>query len=202
MKNEGPLLETLTRRLSETPAEFLAEPRMGSVGQVNVAAVVSDLLDSLGSQPLAINEVEPFTSRQPPRRASAAPTRNRLSLVLVACWLYHADWFRQNRMDRRRLVDFLAGERLARLAELVAAQDFVSDPDHREELARLALQALDLRPKGETVAQAQDRLTTLDSVERERVLAAAREAEERSRAVLEAMASKAAQDAAAKWSRE
>lgn len=202
MKNEGPLLESLTRRLADTPAEFLAEPRVGNVGQVNVAAVVSDLMDSLSGLPLVLDEVDPFTSRGLPRRASAAQARSRLSLVLVTCWLYHADWFRQNRVNRRQLFDFLAGERLTRLAELVTAQDFVSDPDHREELARLALQALDLRPKGETIAQAQDRLTTLDSVERERVLAAARQAEERSRAVLEAMASKAAQDAAAKWSRD
>src|SRR5512147_585410 len=108
MKNEGPLLETLTRRLAETPADFLAEPRIGSIGQVNVAAVVSDLLDTLSGHPLALNEVDPFTSRGLPRRASGVQARNRLSLILVACWLYHDDWFHQNRTDRRRLVDFFA----------------------------------------------------------------------------------------------
>jgi hypothetical protein len=44
MKEEGPLLETLTRRLSECPADFLAEPRIGARGRVHVGAVISDLL--------------------------------------------------------------------------------------------------------------------------------------------------------------
>ena len=45
----GPALERLTRRLAETPEDFLHEPRIGSSGSVHVAAVVQDLLSSLGS---------------------------------------------------------------------------------------------------------------------------------------------------------
>ena len=60
----------------------------------------------------------------------------------------------------------------------------------------------DLRPAGESVAQAQDRLTALSSIERNRLLAASRAAEERSRAIREALARKAAQESADKYTRE
>ena len=91
---------------------------------------------------------------------------------------------------------------LAGLAALVQAERFVDDPDRREELARAALAALDLRPQGETEPQARDRRTTLDSVERHAVLQKTRAAEERARQVREAMARKAAQEAAASYGRE
>jgi hypothetical protein len=88
------------------------------------------------------------------------------------------------------------------VAALVDSQKFVSDPDRREELARLCLKGLGLRPAGESLAQAQDRLTTLDSAERVRVVKAAREAEERARLIREEMARKAAEEAAANYGRE
>jgi uncharacterized protein YoxC len=61
---------------------------------------------------------------------------------------------------------------------------------------------LGLRPGGESESQALDRLTTLNTAERQRVIRAAREAEERARAIREAMAKKAAEEAADKWTRE
>jgi len=54
----------------------------------------------------------------------------------------------------------------------------------------------------QSVAQAQDRLTTLNSAERARVLQAARAAEERARQIRAALVSKAAQESADKWTRE
>ena len=78
----------------------------------------------------------------------------------------------------------------------------VTDPDRREELARLALARLGFRPAGETVAQAQDRLTTLNSAERARVMKAAQVAEQRARQIREALARKAAEESADKWTRE
>lgn len=193
--HEGPVLEKLTRRLAETPPDFLSEPRIGRAGMVNVAAVVSDLVAALGGQPLSAAAAQPFLGMD------AKKDRNGLALVLVACWLLYEDWFQQQVTFSAAAYDFLLNG-LQPLAALVNAPEFVTDPDHREELARLALKALKLRPAGENDTQATDRLTTLDSVERQRVLSASREAEERTRAVLEAMAAKAAQDAAAKWSRE
>lgn len=59
----------------------------------------------------------------------------------------------------------------------------MSDPDRREELARITLRALGLPVAGETPAQSEDRLSTVDSVHRQEVLVAAREAEERAAAI-------------------
>jgi hypothetical protein len=91
---------------------------------------------------------------------------------------------------------------LALLAEYALADKFVTDPDRREELARLCLKALGLRPAGETEAQAQDRLTTLSTAERQRVIKAAQEAEDRARKIREEMARQAAYDAQMKSMRE
>lgn len=195
MTNEGPLLETLTRRLAECPAEFLAEPRIGANGVVAVPAVVADLLRDLGGPGLDARQAAAFEGND--RRKH----RNRLQCILVACWLLHDDWFRARPQFAPVARRFLA-EGLDELAGLVPAARLATDPDRREELARLALQALGLRPAGESAEQAQDRLTTLSSVERQRVIKEATVAEERARKVREAMAKKAAEEAAAKYMRE
>ena len=88
------------------------------------------------------------------------------------------------------------------MTELIQAPLFVSDPERREELARLALKALGLRPAGETGVEAQDRLTTVSSVERRRVILGTRNAQRRAAEIREAMRKKAAEEAAAKASRE
>jgi hypothetical protein len=191
---EGPPLESLTRRLAECPAEFLAEPRIGTKGEVRVAAVVADLLIDLGG-------------RLPPDRAAefdshnARRDRNRLRVSLVACWMLHDPWFREQKRFGEPALDFLAGD-LAELAGLIEAPRFVTDPDRREELARSCLKSLGLRPAGESPAQAQDRLATLNTAERQRVIKAAREVEARARQVREAMARQAAYDASLKSMRE
>ena len=257
---EGPPLEVLTRRLADCPPEFLAEPRTGARGAVNVAAVVSDLLVALGGAPLTKEQAEPF------QRSSSQALRSRLRLILIACWLLDDPWFRAQG-GRREVggsgsdrppgsvhgTEPEAGERAAfgrplgdapgtppgtgrraasgslpddaavtepgtsladralallrdgldAVARVVSAEKFVSDSDRREELARLALGALSLRPAGETDAQAADRLTTLSSAERQTVVQAARAAEDRARAVRAAIAArKAAAEADAKAIRE
>jgi hypothetical protein len=195
MTDDGPLLEILTRRLTECPADFLAEPRIGRSGAVHVEAVVVDLLRDLGGEPLTKEQAALFQSKD------ARQDRNRLSLTLIACWLLHDEWFRDQKRFAAQVHSFLS-EGLTELAGLIPAPRFVSDPDRREELARLCLRQLGLRPAGESAAQAQDRLTTLSTAERQRVILAAREAEERARAIREAMAQKAAEEAADKWTRE
>ena len=125
MRNEGPLLETLTRRLAECPAEFLAAPRIGKGGQVHVAAVVSDLLMSLGGQPLSKEDAAFF------QRTDAKKHRNYFAVVLITCWLLHDSWFRQRGQfaDAARQL-LLAG--LDELANLIKAPQLISDPDRRE----------------------------------------------------------------------
>ncbi len=187
----------LTRRLAETPEDFLAAPRIGATGSVEVAAVVADLSHLLGTAaaPLTPAQLAPFLSENP------REDRNRYCLVLVLCWLLADDWFRRERPDLAAILQLLD----AGATELAAgnpASRFVADPDRREELARLALARVGCRPAGESLAQAQDRLTRISSTERARVMQAARGAEERARAVREALARQAAQESADKATRE
>ncbi len=216
MQNEGPILESLTRRLAETPEDFLAEPRVGRRGRVQTAAVVGDLIRLLGGDASAeqlmafvggsapqrrTSELPEYAEADPPAMGEARLERNRFAMTLILCWLLSDDWFRQIKPEPGNVLRLLDGE-AAQLAAQVASRKFVTDPDRREELARVALARLGFRPAGETLAQAQDRLTTLNSTERARVLQAARAAEERARQIREALARKAAQESADKWTRE
>lgn len=191
---EGPQLQALTHRLAECPADFLAAPRVGSNGIIDVAAVVSDLVRALGGTLLTEQEVARF-------RGSSDLMTKRLQITLIACWLLYDSWFRTQKrfaIPALRLLSETFGE----LAALVDPVAFVNDPDRREELVRLCLHALGLRPAGESEAQAADRLNTLSSVERTRVVQETRATQERVRQVREAMRKKAAEEAAAAYGRE
>lgn len=189
----GPPLERLTRRLAETPEEFLAEPRIGRAGAVVTAALVGDLLQALGLSVTA-GELRPFAG-------GGGPDRDRLILVAITVWLLADDWVAAAAPTRAALLD-LFGPCLADLAAAARVDLFVSDADRREELARTTLAALALTPEGETAAQAADRLSAVSAVERRRLLRASREAEARARAVREALIRKAAEESADKYTRE
>lgn len=197
---QGPELELLTRRLAECPLEFLAEPAMrsssheGNALAVRVDAVVADLVLDLGGSLPASEALQPFDGSA---GAGSPHERNRLRLTLVAAWLLHHQWFRDQTRFAGAALHWLA-RGLADLAGLAAADLFVTDFERREELARLCLQGLNLLPAGETPHQAQDRLAAISSVERSRVVAAAREREEAARRMREAMRKKQAAAAAAR----
>lgn len=194
----GPTVESLTRRLMDTPRDVLAEPVGAPDGQVVVAAVVSDVVVLHGGAGLDTVTAAPF--RLPPAPAVTAAAANWLRVVLIASWVL-ADPVLVAAGRPQQVLDLLTGG-LQDLAEVVPSATLVADPDRREELARRCVRALGLVPAGETEAQASDRLATLDSAERARVLAATREAEQRAEEVRQAMHAAAAAEAAAKASRE
>ena len=167
---------------------------MGRRGAVFVDAVVSDLMMDLGGEPLGLKDSRPF-------RREGANNRNYLRQVLVCCWLFHDNWFLDAKRFSQPVLKWLT-KGLKPLARLVSADLFVSDPDRREELVRLCLEALELRPSGETEAQAADRLRTLDSVERERIIQDTKAQLEHARQLRKAMQEQKAREAAARHSRE
>ena len=193
MNHEGPPLETLLRRLAETPPEFLAAPQIAGRGVVHVDAVIADLVRSLGATP----DPAGLTAF----RGTGPNDRNRLSVALVIAWLLGDEWFRVRGGLAPRLTSVIA-ESADELAPATVAEVFTRDPDRREEMARLALARLDLRPAGESMAQAQDRLKSISAAERARFIKAARAAELRARAIREALAKKAAEESADKYTRE
>ncbi|MEI6212915.1 MAG: hypothetical protein WCP10_02325 [Desulfuromonadales bacterium] len=194
MKGQGPALDRLIHRLAECPPDFLAEPRIGSKSGIHTAAVVHDLLFELGGSWPPPSSVGHFGF-------ASAERRNWLRLVAVASWLLYDDWFRTQRTFAKPALEWLR-QGLNGIAELVTADLFVTDPDRREELARLCLSALGLLPSGENEHQAEDRLKSLNSVERVRLIKETQEQQKRARQLREEMRRKEAIEAAARVSRE
>lgn len=191
---DAPTVAHLTHRLSRCPREFLRAPRIGDGGAIHVAAVVWDLLSAMAGGPADPALVREFETDDPDEAG-------RFTLILVASWLLHDPWF----CGKGGFVEPAAAllrEGLRPLGGLVPAERFVLEPDRREELARRCLDGLGLIPPGETPEAAADRLASLDSVERHRVMEEARKAEEHAKKVREALAKKKAREAAAKVMRE
>ena len=190
----GPPLTAVMRRLADTPGDFLSEPQIGGLGAVAVDALLSDVLFALG-KPAAPEVVAAFGP------SKSASRRNLFKLGMIAAWLLADDWLVASPPACLRLDDFL----LTALPELAAqspAGAYVAESDRREELARTLLARLGLRPEGETIEQATDRLTMISAAERSRLLEASRAAEARAREVRAALVRKAAQESADKWTRE
>ncbi|WP_424185865.1 hypothetical protein ACOBQX_28995 [Actinokineospora sp. G85] len=177
----APAVADLTRRLADTPPAFLDE------AAAYPPAVVADVLTALGGPPLTPSQAAVFEQGAP----------NWRRLVLVTCWLAAA---LPPHPEVPANLHSLLVARLTDLADLVEATRFTDDPDRREELARLLLHAVGVLPAGETRAQAEDRLSTVDSVRRKRLVAEAAAAEARAAAIRKAMADKRAQEAAARYS--
>lgn len=194
MKKPGPSLEDLTRRLLETPPDFLAEPVVGSSGSVAVPALVNDLLHMFGER-ASLRSLMVFAG------SAAHVDRNRLALVMIAAWLLADEWFRSASIQQAQLLSLL-GDEMAALAATGPAHRFVNDADRREELARMVLACLDYRPQCETPEQASDRLAAISGTARRGLLAASRASEQRARQIREALARKAAEESADKWTRD
>jgi hypothetical protein len=183
----GPDLARLLHRLAECPPDFLRKP-----GEIDIVALACDHHRALG---MAI----PNAAQ---RQSLAAMPNESQRLIAVVLWLLRDEWFLAKPELAAVTGDFFQSEALAQLAKLVPAEAAVNDPDRREELVRLCLRALGVQPHGESAAQAADRLATLDSVERQRVIRETRGAEARAREIREAMVRKRAEEAAARYSPE
>jgi len=191
---EGPSLTTLLHRVSECPPIFLDEPRIGYEGRVHVGVIVADLIRLYAGDRGHDVDVTPWLS-------SDTTQRNRLRLIAVACWLL-ADDSIHGAVEVPTLLYDLLKDGLDGLAGIVEAGKFVANEERREELVRYCLYRLGLRPAGETDKQAEDRLATLNSVEQRSILRGTDQAQRRAEEIRKALKRKAAQEAAAKVSRE
>jgi hypothetical protein len=194
MKSEGLPLEILLRRLTECPPEFWDTSLFPSnepfdVHSAKTVAIACDLCRAVERD----FDPQALTTKLKPK------TANHSILLRIVAWLLYDDWFVTQTAWLDLIIALMACNKLIKLSSMVDAKQFVMDPDRREELARIALAELELRPRGETVPQATDRLTTLDSVERDRILKATLAAEKRAREVREAMERAKAQESASRY---
>lgn len=180
---EGPALEALLHRMADFPDGMHTghEP----------AALLHDLLLARGAKP----DGERITAW---RQRSGQENH---ALLPLLCWLLDAPEFHGRPLEPETLWKLLT-RTSPQLAAQASARQFLTDPDRREELVRLALADLGMRPSGESITQAQDRLSSISSLERARVLEASRAAETRAREIREALRRKAAEEGADKWARE
>lgn len=183
-------LENLLRRAAETPQVFLEK------GLSN-GAILNDLLWERGLPPLSDEEFTLVNTLE------SSETNRRLEIILrLFFWVAADPGLAQLPALREALTDLSTHPHLVKLAGLVAPDQFVRDPDRREELVRFLLLELQAVAPGETEQQARDRLLTLDSVERARVIEETKAAAERAQQLAEEMARREAEEAASKYSRE
>ncbi|MDH4183846.1 MAG: hypothetical protein OEV92_06470 [Nitrospinota bacterium] len=193
----GPSIQALVHRLAACPQDFLMDPIIGKKGSIHTVALVSDILLEMGRAVIEQKEADSIEGGTFKPRVQV----NRLRMIQVACWLLGHSWFQGRKELCPKVLLFLAAG-LDDLAGMIDASLLVTDQDRREELARLLLDLLELTPEGETQAQAADRLESISSVMRRKVLEQTKQAEARARKIREELAKKAAAEAAAKTSRE
>lgn len=193
---QRPSMEGLLRRLAECPPEFLATC-LNANGGKQVAAIIADHFRIRTGEPLSRSQRDWLKSLSLPTRSKQL--ERYWGLLSICVWLMHDDWF----LDRAQFAgmgwSWLSGPTIRPLSDLIHPAQFLSDPDRREELTRLCLLAHAVIPRGETPEQFHDRLNTLDSLERRRVLQATAAAERRARAVREAMARAKAMESASRY---
>ena len=189
MKKEGPALENLLRRLEETPADFLEQPAEPGKDGLAVRALIADTCRRHGL---------PVPQGNKEEQCGESGT-----FAALVCWLLQGGDFDGliGSLEAQGLHS-LFNEILPQFAKLQPAHKYLSDPERREELIRQTLKQCGLRPAGETAEQAQDRLTAINGLERQRLLDSSRDSQRRSRQIRDALVKKAARDAADKMSRE
>ncbi len=191
-----PPLAGWLRWIAERPPILNAAPEGFPDGRVRVRAVVADLHEELFDAPAEEPLLSACDAGEPTRAE-----RSRLGWILAASHVLSHPAIREAALKHDRVVKLLVQE-LPALAALVPPERLEREEERREELVRRVLRAAQLRLPGESAADGEDRLRQVDTVERHRVVAAAAERERRAREVREAMAKKAAEEAAAKVSRE
>ncbi len=194
-------VERLCRRVASIPGVFV-EARPKGHPRLATRAIVHDMILTQTGESLTPRTAGGYRYKRKRSNADKAALSQRLFLTRVVCWLLADDAFRGQSADALRA----AIDGALPALEVVAARQFVEDADRREELVRMTLAHLNLAPAGETKADAEDRLSALDSVQRVRLLQEARAAEEARRkreAELAAeLAKKRAAEQAARYDRE
>lgn len=207
MKNPGPPIEVLIDRLISIPEDFTIRTSgiNYSVTEISLPALVNDLLIDNGGIPLNDVEITKLLSDKKSGKTGSSTRQkdNYPGLAAILCYIYEDHFFTDKKNSAESIKKFLLSDELHELSKAVeSADEFISDPDRREEICRRALDALNYYPLGENEKNSEDRLLTLDSIERKKILIKTIEAQKRAKDIHDAMIQKEAEEAASKMSRE
>lgn len=196
MRSEGPSLAAMSHRLAECPEDFLSICNDAS-GSSGVSALLTDFFRRYDdANPM--QSQDPFIAKLISTKFTANHQRH-LGLLSLAIWLLYDPWFGNRREFANAAWQMLRSDTFQSISHLLNPIHVLSNPDRREELVRICLSGLDLRPEGETIPQATDRLMSLNSIERERILKETAAAEKRAREVREAMAKAKAEESVSRY---
>jgi len=160
--------------------------------------LINDMLIDNGGTPLSDDEIPVYFNDKKENKNNIYH-----ELVSILCYIFEDNFFTEKQSEAELIKSFLLSPGLIELSKTVkSADEFIDDPERREEICRMALNALNYFPQGETEKNAEDRLLTLASVERRKILTRTGEARERAKQLREAMMRKEAEEAASKMSRE
>jgi hypothetical protein len=196
MQTPVPALAEFLRWMNETPVSFLEEPECFASGKIIVRAVIGDLFETYFGKSAKSDFLQTFEASGDEKKE-----RNRLRWILMTSHLLWHPLLRERRMTESLFRKLLVQD-LAALAAVVPFDNLMKEPERQEELVRRVLQSAELLLPGEHKADADDRLSQINSIERHRLVAEAAAKEKRAREVREEMLRKAAAEAAAKVSRE
>ena len=203
MKEQGPPLEELLDRLLSIPDEFINTKDYSDNfrKEVSVPALLNDMLLDNGGSALSDEEISKTfpdnIEKQPGKKLKLT------AIISILCYLFEDNFFTGTKSHAELIKSFILSDELLELSKAIdKPADFITDPERREEICRRALDALNYYPYGESEENSSDRLLTLDSVERKKILTKTGEAQKRAKQIHEAMMRKEAEEAASKMSRE
>jgi|GEM_PF-468271 len=212
---EGPPLAVLLHRVAQTPADLLDDAVSASAALADLAVALDgsvldgpslDRLDAfLGEGALRGEAGRPGDARD--ADATAART-DRRALALLTAWLLGADEVRTHAGTVAaagaaggaatlvlRVVEVVPDA----LAGLRAADEWVADPEAREELVRAVLAVAGLRAAGEHDERAADAWAAVSTRHRRAVVAAMAVERQRAEELARRLAEKRAKEAAAQY---
>ena len=121
--------------------------------------------------------------------------------IHISCWLLYHHSFRNKPALENKLRLFWF-EELYHVTQYVKYKEWITDEERAEEMVRLLLLCFEILPNGESIAEAADKLSSISSVDRQKVLRQSYEAHERIMNIKREMAEKKAREAANTYGRE
>lgn len=190
-----PSIYELISHLKSCPADFLhASCEETDSKGIETNALILDSLRKTNTQ------YQTTSALKDPIYYKAITENHRRSIHIVA-WLLSHPAFQQSAAGPQAIEELLF-EQLKEMSRLVKYKDWVFNEDRTEELARTALFTCNILPGSETEEEAIDRLESLSSLKRNKILAKTKAAYDRAIEIRRKMAEKKAREAANVYGRE